>query len=227
MSEHYSRTLSFPQHKVRGLTIVNRILALTVIVSAVAMIALFSQAVSRNNEVKSLKSATENAKRRTLEIKATSWCDQITSENADKMSTLFRDYDAASSDQKLEIERQCKQKVTVAKLISSHDPTEAFIVTSECTVNESEDTASCTATVTPNPHTLGMGLSFYSATTATLRMRVADTPTNLLTTRHVIDNVTTMTLDSSGSGTVTFDVPVDPSWGSAYDIQVSSFFPNE
>ena len=227
MSEHYSRTLSFPQHKVRGLTIVNRILALTVIVSAVAMIALFSQAVSRNNEVKSLKSATENAKRRTLEIKATSWCDQITSENADKMSTLFRDYDAASSDQKLEIERQCKQKVTVAKLISSHDPTEAFIVTSECTVNESEDTASCTATVTPNPHTLGMGLSFYSATTATLRMRVADTPTNLLTTRHVIDNVTTMTLDSSGSGTISFDVPFDISWGTAYDIQVSSYFPNE
>lgn len=227
MSEHYSRTLSFPQHKVRGLSIVNRILALIVIISAIAMITLFSQAVSRNNEVKSLKSATENTKRRTLEIKATSWCDQITSENADKMSSLFRDYDAASSDQKLEIERQCKQKVTVAKLISSHDPTEAFIVTSECTVNESEDTASCTATVTPNPHTLGMGLSFYSATTATLRMRVADTPTNLLTTRHVIDNVTTMTLDSSGSGTVTFDVPVDPSWGSAYDIQVSSFFPNE
>ena len=227
MSEHYSRTLSFPQHKVRGLSIVNRILALIVIISAIAMITLFSQAVSRNNEVKSLKSATENTKRRTLEIKATSWCDQITSENADKMSSLFRDYDAASSDQKLEIERQCKQKVTVAKLISSHDPTEAFIVTSECTVNESEDTASCTATVTPNPHTLGMGLSFYSATTATLRMRVADTPTNLLTTRHVIDNVTTMTLDSSGTGTVTFDVPVDPSWGSAYDIQVSSFFPNE
>lgn len=227
MSEHYSRTLSFPQHKVRGLTIVNRILALTVIVSAVAMIALFSQAVSRNNEVKSLKSATENAKRRTLEIKATSWCDQITSENADKMPTLFRDYDAASSDQKLEIERQCKQKVTVAKLISSHDPTEAFIVTSECTVNESEDTANCTATVTPNPHTLGMGLSFYSATTATLRMRVADTPTNLLTTRHVIDNVTTMTLDSSGSGTISFDVPFDISWGTAYDIQVSSYFPNE
>lgn len=227
MSEHYSRTLSFPQHKVRGLSIINRILALIVIISAIAMVTLFSQAISRNNEVKSLKSATENTKRRTLEIKATSWCDQIVPENADKMSTLFRDYDAASSDQKREIERQCKQKVTVAKLISSHDPTEAFIVTSECTVNESEDTASCTATVTPNPHTLGMGLSFYSATTATLRMRVADTPTNLLTTRHVIDNVTTMTLDSSGTGTVTFDVPVDPSWGSAYDIQVSSFFPNE
>ena len=227
MSEHYSRTLSFPQHKVRGLSIVNRILALIVIISAIAMITLFSQAVSRNNEVKSLKSATENTKRRTLEIKATNWCNQITSENADKMSTLFRDYDAASSDQKREIERQCKQKVTVAKLISSHDPTEAFIVTSECTVNESEDTASCTATVTPNPHTLGMGLSFYSATTATLRMRVADTPTNLLTTRHVIDNVTTMTLDSSGSGTISFDVPFDISWGTAYDIQVSSYFPNE
>ena len=226
MSEHYSRTLSFPQHKVRGLTIVNRILALTVIVSAVAMIALFSQAVSRNNEVKSLKSATENAKRRTLEIKATSWCDQITSENADKMSTLFRDYDAASSDQKLEIERQCKQKVTVAKLISSHDPTEAFIVTSECTVNESEDTASCTATVATNPHTLGMGLSFYSATTATLRMRVADTHTNLPTQSHVIDNVATVTIDASGTATTTFDIPFDMSWGIAYDIQVTSFFPN-
>ena len=227
MSEHYSRTLSFPQHKVSGLSIVNRILALIVIISATTMISLFSQAVSRNNEVKSLKSATENTKRRTLEIKATSWCDQITSENADKMSTLFRDYDAASSEQKREIERQCKQKVTVAKLISSHDPTEAFIVTSECTVNESEDTASFTATVATNPHTLGMGLSFYSATTATLRMRVADTPTNLLTTPHVIDNVATMTLDSSGSGTISFDVPFDISWGTAYDIQVSSYFPNE
>lgn len=227
MSEHYSRPLSFPQHKVRGLTIVNRILALIVIVSAIAMITLFSQAVSRNNEVKSLTSATENAKRRTLEIKATSWCDQITSENADKMSTLFRDYDAASSQQKGEIERQCKQKVTVAKLISSHDPTEAFIVTSECTVNESEDTASCTATVATNPYTLGQGLSFYSATTATLRMRVADTPTNLVTDPHVIDNVATMTLDSSGSGTTSFDVPIDISWGTAYDIQVTSYFPNE
>ena len=227
MNEHHSGPVFFPQDKVRSLSIVNRIMALIAIISAITMITLFSQAVSRNNEVKNLKSATENTKRRTLEIKATSWCDQITSENADKMSTLFRDYDAASSEQKREIERQCKQKVTVAKLISSHDPTEAFIVTSECTVNESEDTASCTATVATNPHTLGMGLSFYSATTATLRMRVADTPTNLLTTRHVIDNVTTMTLDSSGSGTISFDVPFDISWGTAYDIQVSSYFPNE
>ena len=227
MNEHHSGPVFFPQDKVRSLSIVNRIMALIAIISAITMITLFSQAVSRNNEVKSLKSATENTKRRTLEIKATSWCDQITSENADKMSTLFRDYDAASSEQKREIERQCKQKVTVAKLISSHDPTEAFIVTSECTVNESENTASCTATVATNPYTLGQGLSFYSATTATLRMRVADTPTNLLTTRHVIDNVTTMTLDSSGSGTISFDVPFDISWGTAYDIQVSSYFPNE
>lgn len=225
MSEHYSRTLSFPQHKVSGLSIVNRILALIVIISATTMISLFSQAVSRNNEVKSLKSATENTKRRTLEIKATSWCDQITSENADKMSTLFRDYDAASSEQKREIERQCKQKVTVAKLISSHDPTEAFIVTSECTVNESEDTASCTATVTiiPSEKLLFNG---YSTTTATLRMRVADTHTNLPTQSHVIDNVATVTIDASGTATTTFDIPFDMSWGMAYDIQVTSFFPN-
>ena len=225
MSEHYSRTLSFPQHKVSGLSIVNRILALIVIISATTRISLFSQAVSRNNEVKSLKSATENTKRRTLEIKATSWCDQITSENADKMSTLFRDYDAASSEQKREIERQCKQKVTVAKLISSHDPTEAFIVTSECTVNESEDTASCTATVTiiPSEKLLFNG---YSTTTATLRMRIADTHTNLPTQSHVIDNVATVTIDASGTATTTFDIPFDMSWGTAYDIQVTSFFPN-
>ena len=227
MSEHYSRTLSFPQHKVRGLSIINRILALIVIISAIAMITLFSQAVSRNNEVKSLKSATENAKRRTLEIKATSWCDQITSENADKMSTLYRDYNGASSQQQRKINSECKQKVALAELVSLKDPNKAFTVTSECTVNESEDTASCTATVTPNPHTLGMALSFYSATTATLRMRVADTPTNLLTDPHVIDNVATMTLDSSGSGTTSFDVPFDINWGTAYDIQVTSYFPNE
>lgn len=227
MSEHHSRPLSFPQHKVRGLAIVNRVLALIVIASAIAMIALFSQAVSRNNEATSLTSATENAKRRTLEIKATSWCDQIVPENADKMPALFSDYDAASSQQMLEIERQCKQKVTVAKLISSHDPTEAFIVTSECTANESEDAVSCTATVTPNPYTMGTRLSAYSTTTATLRMRVANTPTSLLTAPHVIDNVATMTLDSSGSGTMSFDVPFDVSWGTAYDIQVASYFPNE
>ena len=58
-------------------------------------------------------------------------------------------------------------------------------------------------------------------------MRVADTPTNLLTDPHVIDNVATMTLDSSGSGTMSFDVPFDVSWGTAYDIQVTSYFPNE
>jgi len=225
VNEHHSGPVFFPQYKVRSLSIVNRILALIVIISATTMISLFSQAVSRNNEVKSLKSATENTKRRTLEIKATSWCDQITSENADKMSTLFRDYDAASSEQKREIERQCKQKVTVAKLISSHDPTEAFIVTSECTVNESEDTASCTATVTiiPSEKLLFNG---YSTTTATLRMRIADTHTNLPTQSHVIDNVATVTIDASGTATTTFDIPFDMSWGTAYDIQVTSFFPN-
>ena len=225
MNEHHSGPVFFPQDKVRSLSIVNRIMALIAIISAITMITLFSQAVSRNNEVKSLKSATENTKRRTLEIKATSWCDQITSENADKMSTLFRDYDAASSEQKREIERQCKQKVTVAKLISSHDPTEAFIVTSECTVNESEDTASCTATVTiiPSEKLLFNG---YSTTTATLRMRVADTHTNLPTQSHVIDNVATVTIDASGTATTTFDIPFDMSWGMAYDIQVTSFFPN-
>ncbi len=227
MNEHHSGPVFFPQYKVRSLSIINRIMALIAIISAITMITLFSQAVSRNNEVESLTKATENAKRRTLEIKATSWCDQITSENADKMSTLFRDYDAASSQQKGEIERQCNKKVAVAKLISSHDPTEAFIVTSECTVNESENTASCTATVATNPYTLGQGLSFYSATTATLRMRVATTPTNLVTDPHVIDNVATITLDSSGSGTTSFDVPIDINWGTAYDIQVTSYFPNE
>ena len=226
MSEHYSRTLSFPQHKVRGLSIVNRILALIVIISAITMITLFSKAVSRNNEVESLTKATENAKNQTLEVRATNWCNQITSENADKMSTLYRDYNGASSQQQRKINSECKQKVALAELVSLKDPNKAFTVTSECTVNESEDTASCTATVTiiPSEKLLFNG---YSTTTATLRMRVADTPTNLLTTPHVIDNVATMTLDSSGSGTISFDVPFDISWGTAYDIQVSSYFPNE
>lgn len=227
MNEHHSGPVFFPQYKVRSLSIINRIMALIAIISAITMITLFSRAVSRNNEVERLTKATENAKNQTLEVRATNWCNQITSENADKMSTLFRDYDAASSQQKGEIERQCNKKVAVAKLISSHDPTEAFIVTSECTVNESENTASCTATVATNPYTLGQGLSFYSATTATLRMRVATTPTNLVTDPHVIDNVATITLDSSGSGTTSFDVPIDINWGTAYDIQVTSYFPNE
>ena len=227
MSEHYSRPLFFPQYKVRSLSIINRIMTLIVIISAITMITLFSQAVSRNNEVKSLTSATENAKRRTLEIKATSWCDQITSENADKMSTLYRDYNAASSQQQRKIDSECKKKVAVAELVSLKDPTEAFVVTSECAVNASDDGASCTATVTPDPHTMGMRLSVYSATTATLRMRIADTHSNLPTQSHVIDNVATMTLDSSGSGTTSFDVPIDISWGTAYDIQVTSYFPNE
>ena len=225
MNEHHSGPVFFPQYKVRSLSIINRIMALIAIISAITMITLFSQAVSRNNEVESLTKATESAKNQTLEVRATNWCNQITSENADKMSTLFRDYDAASSQQKGEIERQCNKKVAVAKLISSHDPTEAFIVTSECTVNESEDTASCTATVTiiPSEKLLFNG---YSTTTATLRMRVADTHTNLPTQSHVIDNVATVTIDASGTATTTFDIPFDMSWGMAYDIQVTSFFPN-
>ena len=227
MNEHHSGPVFFPQYKVRSLSIINRIMALIVIISAITMITLFSQAVSRNNEVERLTKATENAKNQTLEVRATNWCNQITSENADKMSTLYRDYNAASSQQQRKIDSECKKKVAVAELVSLKDPTEAFIVTSECTVNESEDAASCTATVTPDPHTMGMRLSVYSATTATLRMRIADTHSNLPTQSHVIDNVATMTLDSSGSGTISFDVPFDISWGTAYDIQVSSYFPNE
>lgn len=226
MNEHHSGPVFFPQYKVRSLSIINRIMALIVIISAITMITLFSQAVSRNNEVERLTKATENAKNQTLEVRATNWCNQITSENADKMSTLYRDYNAASSQQQRKIDSECKKKVAVAELVSLKDPTEAFVVTSECAVNESEDAASCTATVTPDPHTMGMRLSVYSATTATLRMRIADTHSNLPTQSHVIDNVTTMTLDSSGSGTISFDVPFDISWGTAYDIQVTSFFPN-
>ena len=227
MSEHYSRTLSFPQHKVRGLSIINRILALIVIISAIAMITLFSKAVSRNNEVKSLKSATENAKRRTLEIKAISWCDQVVPENADKISELFRSYGSGPSDVKREIDRQCEKRVSLAEMLAQQSPMNAFDVDHECTVNDALDSASCTVTVTPGSSVMKKRLAAFSSTTITMRMRVADTPTNLLTDPHVIDNVATMTLDSSGSGTMSFDVPFDVSWGSAYDIQVSSYFPNE
>jgi hypothetical protein len=225
VNEHHSGPVFFPQDKVRSLSIINRIMALIVIISAITMITLFSQAVSRNNEVESLTKATENAKNQTLEVRATNWCNQITSENADKMSTLYRDYNGASSQQQRKINSECKQKVALAELVSLKDPNKAFTVTSECTVNESEDTASCTATVTiiPSEKLLFNG---YSTTTATLRMRVADTHTNLPTQSHVIDNVATVTIDASGTATTTFDIPFDMSWGMAYDIQVTSFFPN-
>ncbi|MDU5164890.1 MAG: hypothetical protein E6212_10395, partial [Actinomyces sp.] len=144
-----------------------------------------------------------------------------------KVPDLYKDYDAASYDLKAEIERQCKARVSIAEIIRRADPLYDFTVDPECTLNESQDTASCTATVNASPTTMRLKLANYPSTTATLRMRVADTQTSLVTQPHVIDNVATVTLDSSGSGTVTFDVPVDPSWGSAYDIQVSSFFPNE
>ena len=91
MNEHHSGPVFFPQYKVRSLSIINRIMALIVIISAITMITLFSQAVSRNNEVERLTKATENAKNQTLEVRATNWCNQITSENADKMSTLYRE----------------------------------------------------------------------------------------------------------------------------------------
>ena len=227
MSEHYSRTLSFPQHKVRGLTIVNRILALIVIVSAVAMITLFSMTLSLNGKVTSLASDTENAKRRTLEIKATSWCDQITSENADNVAGLFAIYESGLPDVKREIDRQCEKRVSIAQMLAQQSPMNAFDVDHECTVNDAVDGVSCTVTVTPRSSTMKKRLEVFSSTTIMMRMRVANTPTNLLTDPHVIDNVATMTLDSSGSGTTSFDVPIDINWGTAYDIQVTSYFPNE
>lgn len=227
MSEHYSRPLSFPQHKVRGLTIVNRILAFIVVVSAIAMITLFSMTLSLNGKVKSLASDTESIKRRTLEIKATSWCDQITSENADNVAGLFASYESGLPDVKREIDRQCKKRVSIAQMLAQQSPMNAFDVDHECTVNDAVDGASCTVTVTPRSSTMKKRLEVFSSTTITMRMRVADTPTNLLTDPHVIDNVATMTLDSSGSGTMSFDVPFDISWGTAYDIQVTSYFPNE
>ena len=45
--------------------------------------------------------------------------------------------------------------------------------------------------------------------------------------KHKIDNVATVTLDSSGSGTVEFDADYDPSWGQKYGIGAVPFFPNE
>ena len=116
--------------------------------------------------------------------------------------------------------------MTLAEFVSLQGPNKAFTLTSEGTVNWSEDTASCTATVTiiPSGKLIFNG---NSTTTATLRMRVADTHTNLPTQSHVIDNVATVTIDASGTTTTTFDIPFDMSWGMAYDIQVSSFFPNE
>ena len=226
MNVHHCGPVFFSQVKVRILSIVNRILSPISLISAITMITLFSHAASRHHALESLTTAHENAKNQTLEVRATNWCNQITSENADKMSTLYRDYNGASSQQQRKINSECKQKVALAELVSLKDPNKAFTVTSECTVNESEDTASCTATVTiiPSEKLLFNG---YSTTTATLRMRVADTHTNLPTQSHVIDNVATVTIDASGTATTTFDIPFDMSWGMAYDIQVSSFFPNE
>lgn len=231
MSENSFPTSLRPATKVatksRGLSIVNWIMAIIVVISAVATVALLSLAASRSAQVRELTNDTEKTKKRTLEIKAANWCDQIIPDNAEKVPDLYKDYDAASYDLKAEIERQCKARVSIAEIIRRADPLYDFTVDPECTLNESQGTASCTATVNASPTTMRLKLANYPSTTATLRMRVADTQTSLVTQPHVIDNVATVTLDSSGSGTVTFDVPVDPSWGSAYDIQVSSFFPNE
>ncbi len=231
MSENSSPTSLRPATKVatksRGLSIVNWIIAIIVVISAVATVALLSLAASRSAQVRKLTNDTEKTKKRTLEIKAANWCDQIIPDNAEKVPDLYKDYDAASYDLKAEIERQCKARVSIAEIIRRADPLYDFTVDPECTLNESQDTASCTATVNASPTTMRLKLANYPSTTATLRMRVADTHTNLPTQSHVIDNVATMTLDSSGSGTISFDVPFDISWGTAYDIQVTSYFPNE
>lgn len=227
MSEHHSYILSFPQHKVRGLSIFNRIMAIIVIISVITMITLFTMAASRYGEANSLKSDAKEATRQRYELKALQWCEQITPENTDKMKELHSSYESESSDVKREIDRKCEKKLSTAEMLALQSPMNAFDVAHECTVNDAMDGVSCTATVTPGSSTMKKRLAVFSSTTITMRMRVADTATSLLTNPHVIDNVVTMTLDSSGSGTMSFDVPIDISWGTTYDIQVSSYFPNE
>ena len=41
MNEHHSGPVFFPQYKVRSLSIINRIMALIVIISAITMITLY------------------------------------------------------------------------------------------------------------------------------------------------------------------------------------------
>lgn len=227
MSAHSSHPLSFPQHKVRGLSIFNRIMVVIVALSAITTITLFAKTSSRHSEANSLKNDAMKADRQRYELRALQWCEQVTPENADTVADLFKGYDSASSDIKREIDRQCKTRVSIADFIANQDPIRAFTVKPECTLNDTGDGASCTATVTPNSRAVQKRLEEFSSTTLTLRMRIADTHTNLPTQSHTLDDVATLTVDSSGNGTVSFDVPVDASWGIAYDIQVSSFFPNE
>lgn len=226
MSAHNSHPLPFPQHKVRGLSIFNWIMVIIVVLSAITTITLFAKTSSRHSEANSLKNDTMKADRQRYELKALHWCEKIIPENADTVANMFKGYEAASSDIKREIDRQCQKRVSIAELIANQDPIHTFTVAPECTLNDAADGASCTATVTTNSN-MQTRLKDFSSTTITLRMRIADTHVNLPTQSHTLDNVATLTVDSSGTGTVSFDVPFDASWGTAYDVQVSSFFPNE
>ena len=160
---------------------------------------------------------------------APAWCEKVTAANADGMKDIYQEYDHASRQVKDAIDKQCATRVDIARMVSSQQADAAFDTSnSTCAIAASGTSIHCSVDVKPASDGVKSQLAKFSSTTVTLEMWFDDGPLSItFNPKHKIDNVATVTLDSSGSGTVEFDADYDPSWGQKYGIGAVSFFPNE
>ena len=144
------------------------------------------------------------------------------------MPSIYEEFDDASIIVQNAIKAECPKRVDIAQAVTSYDADSNIKAQdSTCAVNESETSVSCTTTVTVTNEVLKEKLSAFSSTTATLKIWFDDNQFVTFKPKHTTENVATVTLDTSGTATVTFETPYESGWGDRYGIDVASYFPNE
>ena len=219
--------------KSKGLSIFNRVALALLVIFLALTIGLFAGAAQRNKATEQMRDEIETVRDQTEQVAAASiapaWCEKVTAANADGMKDIYQEYDHASRQVKDAIDKQCATRVDIARMVSSQQADAAFDTSnSTCAIAASGTSIHCSVDVKPASDGVKSQLAKFSSTTVTLEMWFDDGPLSItFNPKHKIDNVATVTLDSSGSGTVEFDADYDPSRGQKYGIGAVSFFPNE
>lgn len=214
--------------KLKGLTWFNRVAVALLLILVASTVALFYLAAERTREKRDIEAETVRVQEQTAAILAPRWCEKITAENAADMKNLSDEYYDASATTQRAIDKECSNRVTIARLVGSNDDPKSFLTNpGSCTIDASGTSASCTVEVSVRNSELKEKLAAFPSTTVTLRMWLDDTQFFLGTPDHVIESVATATLVGGENATVEFTVAYDESWGSYYGFEVASFFPNE
>lgn len=213
--------------KSKGMSIYNCVTSILLIVFLAVTITMAVLTQQRASATRNTREEARSVREQAAQLAAPRWCEQVTAEHADAMEELYDQYYDASTTVRVAIDKQCAKRVNAVKLIHANPAGGSFDTeTNSCSISESGTTASCTVEVKAND-TLRAKLATFSSTTVTLKMWFDHRKMFVANPDKEIENVATVTLDSTGMATVDFEVPYDSSWGEYYGLGVSSFFPNE